>query len=152
MDRNDVIATLNALIETSRDGEEGFRACAAAVKNPELKSFFEQKERRCAEGAAQLQDKVRALGGAPERSGSTSGAMHRAQANIQAVNVKATITGSDDAAILAECERGEDGARRAYEDALGKDLPPEVRSLIDRQYREVKANYERVREMRSATA
>jgi uncharacterized protein (TIGR02284 family) len=147
MDRNDVIATLNGLIAISRDGEEGFRTCAAAVKNPDLKSFFEQKERRCAEGAAQLQAKVSELGGTPERSSSTAGAMHRAW-----VNIKSTITGMDDAAILAECERGEDVARRAYEDALDKDLPPEVRTLIDKQYREVKANYDRVREMRNATA
>ena len=33
MERDDVIATLNDLIETSRDGEEGFRQCAETVKN-----------------------------------------------------------------------------------------------------------------------
>lgn len=147
MHRDDVIATLNNLIATSRDGEEGFRACAEGVKNPQLKSFFEQKARRCAEGAAQLQGKVIELGGNPERGSSVAGAMHRAW-----VNVKATITGRDDHAILAECERGEDVARQAYEDALKEDLPPDVRMLIDRQYREVKANHERVREMRNATA
>jgi uncharacterized protein (TIGR02284 family) len=147
MDRNDLIATLNDLIETSRDGEEGFRACAEGVKSPDLKRFFEEKARRCAEGAAQLQGKVIELGGNPERSSSISGTMHRAW-----VNIKSTITGMDDKAILAECERGEDVARRAYEDALNQDLPPDVRMLIDRQYREVKANHERVRDMRNATA
>ena len=53
MDRYDVITTLNELIETSRDGEEGFRACAENVKNPTLKAFFDQKAERCREGAAQ---------------------------------------------------------------------------------------------------
>jgi uncharacterized protein (TIGR02284 family) len=147
MDRNDLIATLNDLIETSRDSEEGFRTCAEGVKNPQLKSFFEEKARRCAEGAAQLQGKVIELGGNPERSGSTAGALHRAW-----VDLKSTITGKDDAAILAECERGENIARQSYEDALNRDLPPDVRMLIDRQYREVKANYERVRELRNAPA
>jgi len=33
MDKDDVIATLNDLIETSRDGEAGFRTCADGVKN-----------------------------------------------------------------------------------------------------------------------
>ena len=28
MDRDDVISTLNNLIATSKDGEEGFRSCA----------------------------------------------------------------------------------------------------------------------------
>jgi hypothetical protein len=41
MDRGEVIATFNELIATCRDGEEGFRTCAEAVKNPQLKSFFE---------------------------------------------------------------------------------------------------------------
>ncbi len=33
MERDDVIATLNDLIETSKDGEEGFKNCADNVKN-----------------------------------------------------------------------------------------------------------------------
>ena len=35
MERDDVIATLNDLIETSRDGEEGFRQCAEIGQEPE---------------------------------------------------------------------------------------------------------------------
>jgi hypothetical protein len=31
MNTNDVIKTMNELIETSRDGEEGFRTCAQGV-------------------------------------------------------------------------------------------------------------------------
>ena len=147
MDRDDVIATLNDLIETSRDGEEGFRACAEGVKDPQLRGFFEQKALRCAEGAVQLQAKVRDLGGSPERGGSTGGAMHRAW-----VNLKSTITGRDDRAILAECERGENVARQAYENALKLDLPEDVRMLVERQYEEVRTNHERVREMRNAMA
>jgi hypothetical protein len=33
MDKGDLIETLNNLIETSRDGEEGFRTCAEGVNN-----------------------------------------------------------------------------------------------------------------------
>jgi len=142
-----VIATLNDLIETCKDGEEGFRACAENAKDPQLKMFFERKAQRCATGASQLQQKVRALGGDPERSSSTTGAMHRAW-----VNIRAAVTGMDDYAILAECERGEDVAKRAYEKALEQDLLPDVRHLIATQYREVKMNHDEVRDMRNATA
>jgi len=147
MDRDDVIGTLNDLIETSKDGEEGFRACAEAVKNPQLKAFFEQKAERCRMGAAQLQQKVRELGGDPERSGSTTGQVHRFW-----VNLRSTIAGMDEHAILDECERGEDAAKRAYEDALQEDLPADVRTLIGKQYREVKMNHDSVRDMRNMTA
>jgi hypothetical protein len=32
MDKDDLLETLNNLIETSRDGEDGFRTCAEGVK------------------------------------------------------------------------------------------------------------------------
>jgi uncharacterized protein (TIGR02284 family) len=145
MDNKSVISTLNDLIETSNDGENGFRACADGVKDPKLKTVFEAAARRCAEGAAELKAKVRSLGGDPETSGSVTGSLHRGW-----VNVKSVITGKDEAAVLAECERGEDSAKRSYEDALKKDLPADVRSMVERQYQGVKQNHDRVRELRNA--
>jgi sirohydrochlorin ferrochelatase len=62
---NDVIKTMNDLIETSRDGEQGFRTCAQGVASPNLKTLFEAAAQRCAEGAAELDAKVRGLGGQP---------------------------------------------------------------------------------------
>ena len=147
MDRDDVIGTLNDLIETCKDGEEGFRTCAGAVKNPQLKTFLEQKAERCRIGAAQLQQKVRELGGDPERSSSMTGQLHRFW-----VDIRSRITGMDEHAVLDECERGEDSAKRAYEEALQEDLPADVRTLIGKQYREVKMNHDSVRAMRNAMA
>lgn len=145
MDNKEIISTVNDLIETSKDGEQGFRTCANGVKDSQLKSFFEQTAQRCAEGAAELQTKVRSLGGDPEKSGSTTGAAHRGW-----INLKSTITGMDDAAVLAEAERGEDSAKRAYESALKKDLPQDVRAIVERQYQGVKQNHDRVRDLRNA--
>ena len=147
MDRDDVIATLNDLIETSRDGEDGFRNCADNVKSPRLKIFFDEKAGRCREGAVQLQNLVREMGGDPASSGSLTGTMHRFW-----VNIRGTITGMDDHAILDECERGEDAAMRSYEKALEQDLPGDVRRVVENQYREVKMNHDRVKEMRNITA
>jgi len=58
----------------------------------------------------------------------------------------------EDHAILDECERGEDSAKKAYEDALKEDLPGDVRRVIENQYREVKTNHDRVKELRNITA
>ena len=44
MDTNGVIATLNDLIETSRDGEQGFRTCAQGVNSANLKALFGKEE------------------------------------------------------------------------------------------------------------
>ena len=147
MDNGDLIETLNNLIETSRDGEEGFRTCAEGVKNPELKQTFEKAASRCRQAVSELRPKVRSLGGDPEKSGSVSGGLHRAW-----VDIKSTITGMDEAAVLAECERGEDVARKAYEAALAKDLPPDIRSIVARQYEGVKQHQDRVRQLRNAVS
>ena len=147
MDQDDVIATLNDLIETCKDGEAGFQACADGVNNSLLTSFFEYGARRCAQGAAQLQAKIRELGGDPGRGGSMLGAAHRGW-----MDVRSAIVGMDDRAILTECERGEDYAEKAYSSALRENLPPDVRSLIAKQFRVVKQNHDHVREMRNAMA
>ncbi len=147
MNTKEVISTLNDLIETSKDGEEGFRTCADGVKGAQLKAILNEAAQRCAQGVAELKAKVRALGGDPEKSGSMSGSLHRGW-----VNIKSTITGMDEAAVLAECERGEDVAKRTYEAALKKELPPDVRTIVERQYQGLLQNHDRVRDLRNTAA
>ena len=147
MDRDDVIDTLNGLIETSRDGENGFRTCVENAKSATLKTFFLGKAERCREGALQLQQIVREMGGAAETDSSFSGDMHRFW-----MNIKSSIAGMDDHQILAECEKGEDSAKQAYREALALGLQGDVRMVVERQYREVMANHDRVKELRNITA
>ena len=142
MHKNDVIATMNHLVETCKDGEHGFRTCADGVKSARVKRLLDGAAQRCAEAAAELEAKVRGLGGDSVESGSVTGSLHRAW-----INIKSTIPGMDETAVLAECERGEDIAKRAYETALEKDLPADVRSIIARQYQGVKKNRDRVRKV-----
>jgi uncharacterized protein (TIGR02284 family) len=144
MNNDDVISTLNDLIETSKDGEQGFRTCAEDIKDAQMKSFFTSRAQSCAEAAAELQQEVRALGGNPETSSSISGALHR-----RWVDIKGVITGKDDEAILNECERGEDVAKRSYETALAKTLPANIKSIVERQYNGVLKNHDQVKAMRN---
>ena len=147
MDNNQVAATLNKLLEITKDGESGFRACADAVKNAGLKRVFEDAARKCDEGAKELEAKIRSLGKEPATSGTAAGALHRAWTNI-----KSSVTGMSDYAVLAECERGEDVAKRVYEEALVEDLPSDVKELVHHQYQGVKANHNRIRSLRDQAA
>jgi uncharacterized protein (TIGR02284 family) len=142
MDNDSVIATLNNLIETSKDGEQGFRECAEDIKDPSLQSFFKGRMQECAQAAAELAAEVRRLGGNPSQTGHVAGALHRGW-----VNVKSLITGKDAKAVIDECERGEDYAVEQYEAALREDLPSDIRALVERQYRGVKKNHDRVRDL-----
>jgi uncharacterized protein (TIGR02284 family) len=144
MDKSDVVSTLNDLIETSRDGEEGFKQCAENVTDPELKSYFSSRAQRCATAVAELQDMVDEYGGKAETSASVSGALHR-----RWVDIKAAVTGKDEQAVLDECERGEDVAKASYQKALAKELPADVRALVERQYQGVMQNHDQVKSLRN---
>ena len=40
--QKEAISTINNLIETLKDGEKGFKEAADAVKDPQLKSLFQE--------------------------------------------------------------------------------------------------------------
>jgi uncharacterized protein (TIGR02284 family) len=106
MDNQKVVDTLNSLLETTQDSVKGCVACAEGVTSPRLKMVFETAARRCDEGAAELRTAIRALGGEPATSGSVGGSIHRVWTDI------VSMTGMDEHAVLAECERGEDAISR----------------------------------------
>ena len=147
MDSKKAISILNDLIETCRDGQNGFKEAAENVKSPDLKTFLNQIATERAQFVNQLQLEVRTLGGDPQKSGSATAAMHRAW-----IDIKGTLTGKDDHSILSECERGEDSAIEAYKDALKLDPPPNIRSTIERQFQSIKLVHDRVKQMRDSKA
>jgi uncharacterized protein (TIGR02284 family) len=125
----EVISMLNGLIETCRDGEEGFRTAAEGVKSAELRELFQGYSHQRAGFASELQDEVRRLGGDPERSGSIVASLHRGW-----MGLRAALEGDDDRAIVSECERGETQALETYRTALGTDMPANVRAMIERHF------------------
>lgn len=143
MDRK-ITSVLNELVETSKDGEKGFRTAAEDTKNAELKTVFLRRAEDCKKGAIELQQLVSRLGGEPEEGGSVAGAMHRGW-----VNLKAAVSDRDDLAILEECERGEDVAKAKYRAALEDDkLPQDIRMAVQRQYDGVVRNHDQIRDLR----
>jgi uncharacterized protein (TIGR02284 family) len=145
MANEDVISTLNGLIETCKDGQDGFKTAAEGVERSDLKTLFYELGQQRSQFAGELQTLVRELGGDPEDTGSTSAALHRGW-----INIKSIVTGKDDGAILDECERGEDIAKAAYEKALQTSLPSNVNSVVQEQSTKVKAAHDRVRDLRNS--
>lgn len=143
MDNEDVVDVLNDLLETSRDGEQGFRSSAEQAQTSEIQSFLARRAGDCAKAAAELEQAVRAHGGTPADGGTMTGAMHRGW-----VAIKTAMMTNDDKAVLEECERGEDAAVASYRKALKHALPPGVRSLIERQAAGAQRNHDEVRAMR----
>ena len=143
MSNDDIIDTLNDLIETCKDGEYGFRTSAEHAESTELRSLLTQRAEDCAKGSRELQAKVVELGGTPDSGGSAAGAIHRGW-----VSVRSVLTGHTDLALLEECERGEDQALDSYGEALEDDLPPQVRTIVERQCQGVQANHDQILALR----
>ncbi len=145
MDRDDVVETLNDLIETSKDGEYGFQQCAEHAKSANLKSVFTQRAGECRQAAQELQPLVTRFGGTPDTGGSASGAMHRGW-----IAVRGAVAFDDDQAMLNECERGEDIALNRYRKALEQSLPPEVEQVVRRQYEGARRNHDQIKALRDS--
>lgn len=143
MNNEEIISTLNDLIETCKDGEQGFRTCAEDAMGLQLKSLFTTGSQRCASAARELQQLVVSLGGVAETDSSFSGTMHR-----RWIDIKSAILGNDNEAILTECERGEDIALRSYQHALAKQLPEPIRAVVEQQYRGVQQNHDQIKLLR----
>ncbi len=141
---DETISTLNGLIETLKDGSDGFRAAAEDVKDVSVKSTFTEFADDRARMATELQTEVVRLGGEPEKTGSTAAAMHRGWINIK------KALGGGEKSILSEAERGEDNAVSTFEKALEKPLPADVAGVVRRQYGEVKRAHDRVRDLRDS--
>jgi uncharacterized protein (TIGR02284 family) len=141
----DTVSVLNDLIETCRDGVNGFRTAAEAVEHSAAKTLFTSRIPIIEHATAELEAEVRRLGGEPETSGHVAASIHRGW-----IDLKAAVTGKNDAAIITECERGEQVAVTNYEAAMKKELPAEVRAMVERQFRGTVQNLEKVRALGQA--
>ena len=140
---DNVTSVLNDLVETSKDGEQGFRSAAEDTKNPELRTVFLTRAEDCTKAVADLRQVILRIGGEPQERGSIAGAVHRGW-----VNLKAAAAGRTDLAILEECERGEDVAKARYRKSLEAQLPDDIRTIVQKQYDGVQRNHDQVRDLR----
>jgi uncharacterized protein (TIGR02284 family) len=141
------VSVLQNLIETNRDGQHGFRTAAEDSKDAELGRVFTQFSTQRTTFIAELQDRVRSLGGDPDKSGSVSGSLHRGW-----IDLKAALSSNEPHAVLAEAERGEDAAVKSYREALEENVDPVTRGIISRQYASVQAAHDRVKSLRDSVA
>lgn len=138
------ISTLNSLIATTLDSVDGYTEAAKDAENGGYGQLFIARatERRAV--VSDLQAEVSRLGGTPEDDGTILAGAHRAF-----LNLKASVTGQDDAAIVNEVERGEDHIKAKFEEALKDDkLSPETRTVVESAFQSVKSGHDQMRDLK----
>lgn len=145
-DTDNIVSTLNNLIQTCKDGAEGFREASQGINSEDLRDLFLRYSQQRAQFVTELQDEVRKLGKEPETSGSIAASLHRGW-----INIREAFQANNENAVLTECERGEDVAVDSYQDALKTALPSDILSVVERQYMQIREAHDRVKSLRNIT-
>lgn len=146
MDSKVMQAGLNELIETLKDGQKGYAEAMTDVEDADLKELFKKYAAQRAQYITELEDQMFKLDLKPDEESSITGTVHRAF-----INLKGLVTGKDRHSILAECERGEDYAKAAYEKALKiQDAPAALKAVVEKQAAGIKQAHDEIRNLRDA--
>ena len=138
-----VLADLYKIVEA---GEKGYAVVASNVSNRALKVLFKSHVQQRLNFKEEILAEIRRLGGDAEPGSSVLGMIHRGR-----IDIFATLTiGAENVekVLLKEVMLGEGVAIRAYENALKKELPPETRSMLERQFEELRKVVDQIRMLR----
>lgn len=149
MENSKNISALNKLIEINNDRVEGYETASKEANETDLKSLFGELAATSHKNLSELRSEVKRLGGTPEEGTRVAGKFFRAW-----MDVKAAFTGNDRHTILDSCEFGEDKALETYEAVLNdsSDLTAEQTQLVSQQKTALRADHDRVKALRDATA
>lgn len=138
------------LIKTLEDGKEGFARAADKLTEsdrPDLSIKMREFSDQRARFSAELEQMAANYGDDIDEDGSVAGAVHRGW-----LAVKDAISGSDPEGVLDAAEQGEDHAVSEYRDALDKDISPNLRVVLERQFVEVQQAHDEVKALRNTHA
>ena len=138
---------LLGVIKTLEDGQKGFADIGEQLKDDSLKRYFLAESLKRANFRAELENELHRAGMSDvKESGTTAGAMHRAWGDLKAK------LGGGDHSLLDTAEQGEDAAKKAYKEALDKELPLPIRQLLSEQQSHVLSCHDFVKSRRDALA
>jgi uncharacterized protein (TIGR02284 family) len=144
------ISVLNRLLNLNWTSEQGFRIAAESVNNRGLKALLKAYARQRTHFAAELNDEILRLGGAPKLSRNWLGTLHRGW-----LIIKASMTigrEATEAVVLSESHRGETYAVKQYEIALKRPVPPATHALLARQQEAVTAACAQIQSLHGQTS
>lgn len=137
----ELVGHLQELIEKNLDAEKGFKNALEETKNAHLKQFFKKQAVQRNKFVTELDFVLRSLNEEPKEKGSALGGIHRVW-----MDIKTSLTGDKDEAVLEEVIRGEKASEKEYEEKL-KDyfFPHDISELLNRQLAEIRMTLSKVK-------
>src|SRR5688500_19697266 len=142
----DALYTRNALVylyKIVEAGEKGYAVVASNVRTRALKILYKSYAQQRFQFKEEIFAEIQRLGGHARPGSNFLGLVHRGRIDIFA----ALTIGAENVekVVLKEVLLGETVAVKAYEKTLKKDLAPETREMLERQFDEVRKVVEQVR-------
>jgi uncharacterized protein (TIGR02284 family) len=140
------IGTLNDLVKINNDRIEGYQKAIELTSDADadLRELFNSMADESRQCANELTNYINRSGEEAEEGTRTDGKIYRAW-----MGIKAAFSGKDRKSILASCERGEDAAQKAYEEALDdEDLLADERQLIMDQKSKLRVSHDKIKRLR----
>ncbi len=137
------VSTLNQLIETAKDGQNGFQAAANDCTDATLKQILMQFSRERGRFAVELESFAEKQGQESEQTESLSAAVHCGW-----INLRSTLSTRDNLAVLEEWERGEDHAVQQYLDALQTRQLGNAAAVVEKQLDQMQKAHQQIRNLR----
>ena len=137
---NDGLTVLETLTDTVADSVNGYREAAQHVDSAEFRQMFTELADERSGVLSDLQAELTRAGGSADRDGTTMGTLHQ-----RWLDLKASIAGNDDKAVINEVERGEDYLKEKFEAAMASDaLDGNFRGVVERAFGSVREGHDRV--------
>ncbi|RDK85479.1 ferritin-like domain-containing protein [Marinirhabdus gelatinilytica] len=138
-----LVNNLQELLEKNIDAEEGYSKAMKDAKNNRLKSFLQHQAAKRSQFVTELNQEIRNLNETPKEKGSTTGSLHRTW-----IDIKSSLTGNDDEAVLEECIRGDKASVEEYEERLQENrFPQNIQQTLNNQLSEIRGTLSKVKSL-----
>lgn len=134
---------LNDLLAKNYDTEKNYKYAAENVKDPQLKSFFNERAQERYDFGHELKSEIRSFGESPDKGSSFEGDVQRSW-----MNLKTTFSGNKEEAVLEETVRGEKAAVEEYNEVLhSPEIPPSTQNILMKQRNAITAALNKVKSL-----
>jgi uncharacterized protein (TIGR02284 family) len=141
MDIKKTRSALKDLAELLIDSRKGYHEAAERVEAPHLKQLLTKLSTERAPLISEIESQLRMFGEDDmPKDGTVKGDLHRAW-----IDIRDSLSGSANANVLDECERGEKHLLDRYDDLLkDNELSGDVQSMLNKQRSKVQGNINEV--------